>query len=127
MHQEKEEYRTFSVARMSITVPCLVLFLHAFTSFSTHSSQHNSSTIAETVDTVGRHGRFLQQPVVCNRAYEHTPLISILPKMCSSTNNVLVFHRVLVMLRTFPMVFTNGMCTIQFDALPTPNKRWRYH
>ena len=50
-----ESNMTFSVAHVSTTVPSLVLFY--FTSFSTHSSQHSSSTVAEAVDTVDR---FLQ-------------------------------------------------------------------
>ena len=49
---------TFSVAHMSTTVDSLVLFY--FASFSTHSSQHSSSTVAEAVDTVGRDSQFLQ-------------------------------------------------------------------
>ena len=45
-----ESNMTFSVAHVSTTVPSLVLFF--FATFSTHSSQHSSSTVAETVDTV---------------------------------------------------------------------------
>ena len=49
---------TFSVAHVSTTVSSLVLFY--FASFSTHSSQQSSSTVAEAVDTVGCDSRFLQ-------------------------------------------------------------------
>ena len=52
-----ESTMTFSVAHMNTTVASLVLFY--FTSFSTHSSQHSSSIVAEAVDTVDRDSRFL--------------------------------------------------------------------
>ena len=51
---------TFSVEQLSMTVPRFSLVFD-FASSSTHSSQYNSCTIAEAVDTVGLDNRYLQQ------------------------------------------------------------------
>ena len=51
---------TFSVVHVTSTVPSLVLFYFTSFSFSTHSSQHSSSTVAEAVDIVDRDSWFLQ-------------------------------------------------------------------
>ena len=53
---------TFSIVHMSTTV----VFIFDTTNFSTHSSQHNLSTITEVVDTIGRESRFLP---MANRWY----------------------------------------------------------
>ena len=53
---------TFSVVHVSMTVPSLVLFY--FTNFSTHPSQHSSSTAAETVETVGQDIPFFNSELI---------------------------------------------------------------
>ena len=53
---------TFNVVHVSTTVPRLVLFY--FTSFSTRSSQHSLSIVAEAVNTVGRYRDCVQLGVM---------------------------------------------------------------
>ena len=86
-----ESNMTFSVAHMST----IVLFY--FASFSMHSSQHSSSTVAEAVDTIDQDGQFLQRwvdiAIVYNWACGHTPLVYF-----QECGTVLVINHVLVML-----------------------------
>ena len=98
---------TFSVAHVSTTVASLVLFY--FASFSTYSSQHSSSTVAEAVDTVGRDSRFLQwwvsMAIMCNWARGHTPLV-----YCLECRAILVIHHMLVML-------LSQQCTVWYSPM----------
>ena len=75
---------TFSVAYTSMTVHCFLL-----TNFSTNSSQHDLSTIAEAVDTISQDSRFLH---MASPYHDHVQL---------GASHV-----------TFPKVFTDGLCTV---------------